>query len=110
MSKIEKLAKRRELRSKQRGQEREDLFVCDYIKYKYPTIHEEAARVFRLLINQYPNKLDIRKTEEHKIWKAYGTTNMHPAYNIQQTTVISSDGTTNMHSAYNIHQATAIPP
>ena len=109
MSKIERLAKRRELRSKQRGQEREDLFVCDYIKHKYPTIHEEAARVFGLLINQYPNKLDIRKTEEHKIWKAYGTTNMHPAYNIHQTTVIPSDGTTNMHPAYNIHQTTVIP-
>ena len=109
-SKIEKLARRRELRSKQRTQEREDMFVCDYIKYKYPTIHEEAAQVFRLLINRYPNKLDIRKAEEHKIWKMYGTTRMHPVYNLHQTTVISSDGTTNMHSAYNIHQTTTIPP
>ena len=130
MSKIEKLAKRRELRYKQRAQEREDLFVCDYIKYKYPTIHEEAARVFRLLINRYPNKNDIRKAEEHKLWKMHaptnihpvynlhqttvissdGATNIHPVYNLHQTTVISSDGTTNMHSAYNIHQTTTKPP
>ena len=109
-SKLEKLARRRELRTKQRTQEREDMFVCDYIKYKYPTIHEEAAQVFRLLINRYPNKLDIRKVEEHKIWKMYDMPRMHPVYNLHQTTVISSDGTMNMHSAYNIHQTTTIPP
>ena len=88
MSKIERLVKRRETRTKQRCQEREDLFVSDYVKHKYPTIHEEAVRVFGLLSNQYPNKLDVRKTEEHKAWKIYGTTNMHPAFNIHQATVI----------------------
>ena len=110
MNRIQKLAKRRELRSKQRAQEREDIFVSDYIKCKYPTVHEEATRVFQLLFNRYPNKLDMRKTNEHKIWKMYDPTNIHPVYNLHQITVISSDGTTNMHSAYNIHQTTTIPP
>ena len=82
MSRIERLAKRRETRTKQRSQEKEDLFICDYVKHKYSDIHAEAVQIYQALINQYPDKLDLRKTEEHKLWKTSGMLNLHPALNI----------------------------
>ena len=88
MSNTEKIAKRRETRIKRRCKEREDLFTSDYIRYKYPAIHDEAVRVYELLNKHYPNKVDVRKTPEHKAWKINGTANLHPAFNIRQTVVI----------------------
>ena len=88
MSNTEKIAKRRETRIKQRCKEREDLFTSDYIRYKYPAIHDEAVRVYELLNKHYPNKVDVRKTPEHKAWKINGTANLHPAFNIRQAVVI----------------------
>ena len=84
MSRVERLAKRRELRTKQRNQEREDIFICDYIKQKYPNIHAEALQIYEILSKQYPDKIDIRKTNEHRIWKNHGILSMHPALNICQ--------------------------
>ena len=84
MSKEQRLAKRREVRTKQRSQERKDLFTCDYIKHKYPAIHAEAVQIYEVLINQYPDKNDLRKTEEHKLWKTRGILTLHPALNICQ--------------------------
>ena len=88
MSNTEKIAKRRETRIKRRCKEREDLFTSDYIRYKYPAIHDEAVRVYELLNKHYPNKVDVRKTPEHRAWKINGTANQHPAFNIRQTVVI----------------------
>ena len=84
MLKRERLARRRETRTKQRNQEREDLFICDYVKHKYPTIHAEALQIYEALFNHYPSKIDLRKTEEHKLWKIRGILNLHPALNICQ--------------------------
>ena len=80
--------KKRETRTKQRCKEREELFISDYIKHKYPDVYGEAARVYELLTNHYPNKIDIRKTAEHKAWKITNTANLHPAFNIRQTVII----------------------
>ena len=88
MSNTEKVAKRRETRIKRRCKEREDLFTSDYIRYKYPAIYDEAVRIYELLSKHYPNKVDVRKTPEHKAWKIKGTANLHPAFNIRQTVVI----------------------
>ena len=84
MSRVERLAKRREVRTKQRNQEKEDIFICDYIKHKYPNIHAEALQIYEILPKQYPGKIDIRKTDEHRIWKNHSIPNMHPALNICQ--------------------------
>ena len=84
MLRRERLAKRRETRTKQRSQEKEDLFISDYVKHKYPVIHAEALQIYQALFNQYPDKIDLRKTEEHKLWKIQGIQNLHPALNIRQ--------------------------
>ena len=84
MSRVERLAKRREVRTKQRNQEKEDIFISDYIKHKYPNIHGEALQIYEILFKQYPGKIDIRKTNEHRMWKSHGIPNMHPALNICQ--------------------------
>ena len=84
MSRVERLAKRREVSTKQRNQEKEDIFISDYIKHKYSNIHAEALQIYEILSKQYPGKIDIRKTNEHKMWKNQGIPNMHPALNICQ--------------------------
>ena len=88
MSNAEKCVKKRETRIKQRCKEREELFISDYIKHKYPDVYGEAVRIYELLTNHYPNKIDVRKTAEHKAWKINGTASLHPAFNIRQTVII----------------------
>ena len=114
MSRIERLAKRREARTKQRTQEKEDIFICDYIKHKYPDIHAEALQIYEALINQYPDKLDLRKTEEHKLWKTQGILNLHPALNIcqvppnaQMRVIFPQPTTTNLEATTTNLEATA---
>ena len=85
MFNAEKVIKKKESRLKQRNGERKDIFIADYIKHKHPDAYGEAAQVYQLLKNQYPNKIDLRKTDEHKTWKITDTTILHPAFNIRQT-------------------------
>ena len=84
----EKAIKKRESRIKQRSREKEELFVADYIKQKYPDIHDEALQVYRLLVKKHPDKPDIRKTAEHKTWKIMNATTIHPAFNILESASI----------------------
>ena len=88
MSGSERVIKKREARIKQRNKERQDLFASDYVKHKYPAIYAEAVQVFQILTNQYPNKLDARKTDEHKVWKTTDPSILHPAFNIRQASVL----------------------
>ena len=89
MSGSERVIKKREARIKQRNKERQDLFASDYVKHKYPAIYAEAVQVFQILTNQYPNKLDTRKTaDEHKVWKTTDPSILHPAFNIRQASVL----------------------
>ena len=88
MSGSERVIKKREARIKQRNKERQDLFASDYVKHKYPAIYAEAVQVFQILTNQYPNKLDARKTDEHKVWKTTDPSFLHPAFNIRQASVL----------------------
>ena len=84
MSNTARRVRRRETRIKQRCREREDIFISDYVRHKYPGIYDEAVTVYKLLNKHYPDKADVRKTPEHKAWKITGTANQHPAFNIRQ--------------------------
>ena len=55
--------------------------MIDYIRHKYATIYEEAARVCKQLAKKYPEKKDLRKTLEHKIWVSNDNTTSHPIFN-----------------------------
>ena len=74
MSGSERIIKKREARIKQRKNERQELFVSDYVKHKYKDIYDEATQVYQILNKNYPDKYDIRKTEEHKATIPYGKT------------------------------------
>ena len=83
MSGSQTLIKKRESRIKRRKNERQELFISDYVKHKYKDIYAEAAQVYEILNKNYPRKQDIRKTNEHKAWKKHAVM-QHPAYNIHQ--------------------------
>ena len=83
-----RIIKKRENRIRQRSREKEELFVADYIKQKYPDIYDEALQVYRLLVKNHPDKVDIRKTAEHKTWKIMKAATIHPAFNMQEPTSI----------------------
>ena len=88
MSGTDRVAKKRERRVIQRSREREEMFISDYVKHKYPDIHTEAVQVYQLLATKYPNKTDVRKTIEHKAWKITNATILHPAFDTQQPSTI----------------------
>ena len=84
MSGSERISKKREARIKRRKNERQELFVSDYVKHKYKDLYDEAAQVYEILNKNYPCKYDIRKTQEHTAWKKHDPVIQHPAYNIRQ--------------------------
>ena len=81
----DRIAKKRERRIIQRSREREEIFICDYVKHKWPAMYGEAAHVYQELTKKYPNKTDLRKTPEHKAWKI---TNAYSTYITGQSVTI----------------------
>ena len=69
MSQSEKVQRRKEQRRLNRSKVRQVLLVAEYIQYKYFDVYAEAAEFYNTLNNQYPNKYDLRRTEEYKEWK-----------------------------------------
>ena len=81
MSKDERLQKRRIRRRKNKAIEKEEQFMLDYVRHKYSTVYEEAAWVCKQLSNKYPEKHDLRKAPEHKVWVLNDGTTPHPIFN-----------------------------
>ena len=48
---------------------REGMFVADFVKTKYPDIYGEAALLYNTINEIHPNKPNIRKTTEYRMWK-----------------------------------------
>ena len=48
---------------------REGMFVADFVKTKYPEIYQEAAILYNRINQNHPNKPNIRKTLEYRMWK-----------------------------------------
>ena len=84
MSHSEKVEKRRVTRRKRKAKEREEVFMIDYIRHKYCTVYNEAVWVCEQLNSKYPDKFDLRKAPEHKVWKIQDTTKPHPVFNSRQ--------------------------
>ena len=83
-----KAVKKQESRVRQRIREKEELFVADYIKHKYRDIYHEAVQVYQSLLKLHPEKHDLRKTVEHKAWKAMKSVTVHPVFITQGSTTI----------------------
>ena len=80
LSKEARLEKRRTQRRNNVAIAKEEQYIVEYIRYKYPTIYEEATGVCLQLKAKYPDKIDWRKTAEHKAWLVNGTTTEHPIF------------------------------
>ena len=48
---------------------REGMFVADFVKTKYREIYEEASLLYNRINQNHPNKPNLRKTLEYKMWK-----------------------------------------
>ena len=59
-----KKEKRRENRSKAR----EALFISEYVFYKHFNVYQEAAEMYNELNQIYPQKPDLRRTEQFRTW------------------------------------------
>ena len=57
------------LRRQYRQQARSAIFICDYIEEKHPEIYEEAVAFYNYVNSLYPQKKDLRKTDEFKALK-----------------------------------------
>ena len=58
-----------ERRRQSKGKARQAVFSMDYIQTKYPEIYNEAEEFFTVLNLRYPNKHDLRKTNEYACFK-----------------------------------------
>ena len=65
-----KVQRRKQQRRDHRSKIREDLFIAEYVRYKYFNVYSEAVEFYNTLNVQYPAKYDLRKTDEFKKWKA----------------------------------------
>ena len=61
--------RRRQLRKSRHDQKRQNNLITDYIQHKYSNVYTEAFHFYERLNNQYPKKIDLRKTEEYRVWK-----------------------------------------
>ena len=76
IDKMETVDKKRQLQDKKnylrrqyRQQARAALFIQEYIEHKYPEIYEESVAFYNHVNSIYPEKKDLRKTEQFKALK-----------------------------------------
>ena len=61
--------RRKQLRKNRQNVKRQNSLITDYIEHKYANIYAEAFEFYKNLDDKYPDKTDLRKTEEYKFWK-----------------------------------------
>ena len=70
---VEKMANvhRQKVRREKAQADRLQIFIADYVKCKYKTIHEEAVEYYNMLRERNPAKIDLKKTEEYRAWAKF---------------------------------------
>ena len=63
-------ARRRVLRKVREEAIRRGTFVADYVETKYNNIYAEAIQLYDLLDHIHPQKSDLKKAEEYRVWKS----------------------------------------
>ena len=74
----ERNEKRRQLRKEKTEADRIDLYVADYVKHRYKTIHEEATQFFSTLRQHNPFKLNLLKSKQYRQWVKQQQVNERP--------------------------------
>ena len=59
-----------EKRRQREYERRRDSFETEYVRTKYPKVYDEAVEFYNNLREEYPEKHDLRKTNEFKQWKS----------------------------------------
>ena len=70
MDQKERKVRKNQRRRERTSQMRQDSLSLEYIRLKYNNIYAEANEFYRSLNNKYSEKLDLRKTEDFKVFKA----------------------------------------
>ena len=92
---MDKLQKRRKVRSVYTDKNRHARFISEYVKARHNHIYMEADQIFRDIRERNPRKKDIRKTEEFlKITTQY--TSYAQFYNRRKTTPKNPENKDNM--------------
>ena len=69
MGKERDIVRRKQLRKSRQDEKRQNSLITDYIQHKYANVYTEALHFYERMNNQYPKKIDLRKTEEYRVWK-----------------------------------------
>ena len=70
MDQNERRVRKNQLRRGQRTKMRQDSLSIEYIRLKYNDIYTEAIEFYNSVNKKYPEKYDLRKTEEFKVLKS----------------------------------------
>ena len=60
---------KKEKRKERERERRIDTFAMEYVRAKYPKVYNEAMGFYNEIREVYPEKCDLRKTQEFKRWK-----------------------------------------
>ena len=73
-------------------------FVSDYVLLTAPDLHRQATTFVDQLQAKYPNKRDVRKTDEFRYWqmKQLGLAGNDSSHGTDQTTAINSEKETEL--------------
>ena len=69
MDKTCKVQRRKELRDRNNIEVRKAKVITSYVQVKYPDIYAEAIEYYEALLKHYPEKRDLTKTADWKVWK-----------------------------------------
>ena len=70
MGKERDLTRRKQLRKNRQHEKRKNALIVDYVQYKYANVYAEAFQLYQRLNDCHPQKTDLRKTEEYRVWKS----------------------------------------
>ena len=69
LSQSRKAIEARQWRVIKREKRRFNMVLSDFTKTKFGNVYSEARDFFESLNDKYPNKHDLTKTKEYKLWK-----------------------------------------
>ena len=98
----------RKWRCRSRQARRENTFISDYLKIKYPAIHAETMKFYQELNTKYRTKDNLTKTAEYRIWKTQQRTTEQAMNNTTTTTAEPEQATNNTATTAEPEQAATI--
>ena len=73
-----RFGKKKTAKKNRQDEKRKNTLIADYVQYKYANVYAEASQLYQRLNHRYPEKADLRKTEEYRVWRS-GMSPQEPA-------------------------------